>query len=116
MAVALAIALSACQQGGSATHRPGQPASSASEDSGLISGRVTDGSGKPIDGANISVERISPPFTSSLEGLASIADGTFESRETAGRYRVSATFGGVTLEEEIALQAGDAVQVEFEFD
>ena len=115
-AVALAAGLVACQGDGAATHRPGQSPGSPSSYSGVLSGRVTDGAGNPIEGANISIELLSPPFTSTQEGLATTADGTFESRENAGTYRVSATVDGETMEKEIELEVGETVEVRFEFD
>ena len=113
----LVVACTQAPDGGDAVvHRRGDPPGSPSPQSGLITGYVVDAGAEPVPGINLGVETLSPPFTSSSEGRATLPDGTFAIRRSAGRCRVSAHGPQGTAEVVVELHAGETVTVELQLE
>jgi hypothetical protein len=111
------LAVTACTGpaiSGSAQHLSSDPVGTPSGRDGIVSGKVVDALGQPVARIGIDWEMLSPPFTSTQEGKATLADGTFSLTLPPGLYRIQAGFEASAPEAMVKVEAGRTVTIRLE--
>ena len=114
-ALLLVVACTAPGASGGVQHLSSEPSGAASgRPHGTVTGKVVDASGQPAAGIGIDWDMLSPPFTSTSEGLATVGDGTFTLALPPGLYRIQAGFGDSAPATTANVMAGETVTIQFQ--
>jgi hypothetical protein len=116
-ALATFLLITACTgpgAGGSPQNSSSDPLGTPSAQDGMVSGKVVDASGQPAAAVAIDWDMLSPPYTSTQEGVATLKDGTFKLALPPGQYRIQAGFGESAPTTTVSVQAGRTVTVELQ--
>lgn len=109
--MAVAVLLAACVAPNAASFVPGDDLGTPLADRATVNGIVTDAEGNPIANVQILVHMTSPPFTNTLEAIATLEDGTFQLVERPGSYTIEAYLEGREADEDVELEAGEAIEL-----